>query len=78
MELAGTAASRAKSRVKRRGRWETIEFQNLRNPGAEMGKKVRDGEEAIAKSPRRPLLRFEFASIRADSWLGWHSIFNHI
>jgi hypothetical protein len=78
MELTGRAASRAKSRAKRRGRWETIEFQNLRNPGAEMGKKVGDGEEAIAKSPRRPLPGFEFASIRADSWLGWHSIFNHI
>jgi hypothetical protein len=39
-------------------------------------KKVRGGGAAIAKSPRRPLPRFEFASIRVDSWLRWHSIFN--
>jgi hypothetical protein len=26
----------------------------------------------------RALPGFEFVSIRVDSWLGWHSIFNHI
>ena len=41
-------------------------------------RKVRDGGAAETRSPRRPLPRFEFASIRVDSWLRWHSIFNHI
>ena len=41
-------------------------------------RKVRDGEGAIARSPRQPLPRFEFVGIRVDSWLRWHSIFNHI
>ena len=32
----------------------------------------------VARSPRRPFPRFEFVVVRGDSWLGWHSIFNHI
>src|SRR4029077_8210662 len=41
-------------------------------------RKVRDGGDAETRSPRQPLLRFEFGSIRGDSWLRWHSICNHI
>jgi hypothetical protein len=43
------------------------------------GRPFGSAQAGCIRSPRRPFPgTFEFASIRADSWLRWHSIFNHI